>query len=85
MLDNKKQPGTSEAEGVVSGTLVLDLDKNYICKGRSNQATSIGPDSPPCRLFMFTIDSHLQGTGARERHFQGAGKQVPNMSRGSYL
>lgn len=85
MLDQSKQPGETEEDGVVSETLVADLDREYICKGRQNQATSIGPDSPPCKLFMFTIDSHLEGTGAKDRHFQGAGKQVPNPSRGSYL
>lgn len=85
MLDNRQHPGESKNEGVVTETLVVDLERNYICKGRQSQATSIGPDSPPCRLFMFTVDSHLEGTGAKDRHFQGTGKQVPNMSRGSYL
>ena len=85
MLDNTKHPGETTDEGVVSETLVVDLEKDYICKGRQNQATSIGPDAPSCKLFMFTIDSHLEGTGAKDRHYQGAGKQVPNASKGSYL
>ena len=85
MLDNTKHPGESTDDGVVSETLVVDLDRDYICKGRQNLATSIGPDSPSCKLFMFTIDSYLEGTGAKARHYQGAGKQVPNASKGSYL
>lgn len=85
MLDNSKHPGETKDDGVVSETLVVDLEKDYTCKGRQNQATSLGPDSPSCKLYMFTIDSHLEGTGAKDRHYQGAGKQVPNASKGSYL
>ncbi len=85
MLDNTKHPEKAEDQNLVSETLVVDLGRKYICKGRLSRAASIGPDAPPCKLFMFKIDSYLEGTGAKDSHYQGAGKQIPNASRGSYL
>lgn len=82
MLDNTQHPGETDNEGLVTDTQVVDLDRYYICKGRSGLASSIGSNSPPCKLYMFSIDSRLQGTGAKDRHFQGAGKEVPTPSGG---
>jgi len=82
MMDDK-QPPTTTKEKMVTNAKVTDLNRDYPCKGKSNLANSLGPDAPSCKLFLFAIDSNLQGTGAQERHYKGAGKQFPNQSNGS--
>jgi Tfp pilus assembly protein PilX len=72
-----------------SGTMVttakiVDLDRSYQCNP-NNLATSIGPDSTPCKIFMFHVEAAMKSSGAKESHFQGAGKLTPNLSKGSFL
>jgi hypothetical protein len=79
-----KQPPETLKDKMTSTAAVSDLDRSYPCKGRSSLANSLGPDAPACKVFLFTIDSDMKGTGAKESHYQGAGKQFPNQSNGSY-
>ena len=83
-MTEDKQPPETRKEAMVSNAEVTDLDRRYPCKGRSNLANSLGPDSPACKVFLFSVDANMEGTGARENHYQGAGKQFPNQSNGSY-
>ena len=83
MMDDKQPPDTT-TDAMVSKASVTDLKRSYPCKGKSNLANSLGPDSPACKVFLFSIDADMQGTGAKESHYQGAGKQFPNQSNGSY-
>jgi len=77
------QPPNTVKGAMVSKAEVTNLNSEYPCKGRSFLANSLGPDAPPCRLFMFAVDANLKGSGAKENHYQGAGKQYPNQSNGS--
>ena len=79
-----KQPPDTQKDSMVSKAAVSDLERSYPCKGRSSLANSLGPDAPACKVFLFTIDSDMKGTGAKESHYKGAGKQFPNQSNGSY-
>ena len=83
MMDDKQPPVSTKAK-MTSNAEVTDLERDYPCKGRSNLANSLGPDAPNCKLFMFAVDANIKGTGAKENHYQGAGKQFPNQSNGSY-
>lgn len=83
--DNLKQPEGTESEHLISRTVVIDLEKDYVCNVQDNQARSLGPDVPRCELYRFAVQSHLKGTGARDIHYQGVGKQVPSRSTGGYL
>lgn len=81
---NNQHPPVSEKDNIETKAEVMDLNRQYPCKGTGNLANSLGPDAPACRLFMFSIDANMKGAGAREHHYQGAGKQFPNQSKGSY-
>lgn len=82
MMEDKQPPATSK-NSIVAKAEVSDLEQEYPCKGRSNLANSLGPNSPSCKLFLFSIDADMKGSGAKESHYQGAGKQYPNQSNGS--
>ena len=75
---------TDDEDGVVSKSEVLDVGEEYQCTP-NNLATSLGPDSTPCRIYMFQVEASMKSTGARAAHYQGAGKLTPNTSKGSYL
>lgn len=81
----KQDPADISEKEVVSKTGVADLDIQYPCRGRGDLASSIGPNAPPCNLYMFSIDSRIKGTGAKDTHYQGAGKEVPNTTKSSTL
>lgn len=83
MMD-EQQPPTTTKNSLVSKASVVDLERQYPCKGQSNLANSLGPDAPACKVFMFSIDAKMNETGAKEKHFNGSGKQFPNQSNGSY-
>ena len=83
MMEDKQPPDTHK-DSMTSKASVSDLERSYPCKGRSSLANSLGPDAPACKVFLFTIDSEMEGSGAKESHFKGAGKQFPNQSNGSY-
>ena len=83
MMEDKQPPDTSK-DSMVTKASVSDLERSYPCKGQNNLANSLGPDAPSCKVFLFSIDSNMEGTGAKESHYQGAGKQFPNQSNGSY-
>ena len=74
----------TDHKGAVAKSHIVDLEKSYQCSP-SNLATSLGPDSTPCNIYMFHIDASMKASGEKESHFQGAGKLVPNLSKGSYL
>lgn len=78
--ENDVQPSVRNSKGLVTNTQIVDLDQYYMCKGRLGSASSIGSNSPSCKLYMFSIDSHLEGTGAKDTHYQGVGKEVPKPS-----
>lgn len=73
-----------DSGNMVTKAKIVDLDRSYQCSP-NNLATSLGPDSTPCKIFMFKIDASMKSSGAKETHFQGAGKLTPNLSKGSYL
>ena len=73
-----------DARDIVSTSEIVDLDKEYQCTP-NNLATSLGPDSTPCRIFMFQVRASMKTSGAKAAHFQGAGKLTPNLSKGSFL
>lgn len=83
-ITDDKQPPVTTKDLMVSNAEVVNLEREYPCKGRSNLANSLGPDAPACKLFMFAVDANIKGTGAKENHYQGSGKQFPNQSNGSY-
>lgn len=83
MMEDKQPPDTSKGV-TVSKAAVAGLDRSYPCKGRGHLANSLGPDAPVCKVFLFSIDARMKGTGAKESLYQGAGKQFPNQSSGSY-
>lgn len=84
-ITDKENPSDIEEGGTVATTLVQDLEMQYICRGRGGLANSIGPNATPCKLYMFSVDSRIKGTGAKDTHYQGAGKEVPNTSSSSTL
>lgn len=77
------QPPSTTKGATVSKAEVTNLNSQYPCKGRSFLANSLGPDAPACKVFMFAVDADMKGSGAKENHYQGAGKQYPNQSNGS--
>lgn len=83
--DNLQQLEGIDSTNVISKTVVIDLEKDYTCNLLDNQASSLGPDVPRCELYRFEVKSQLKGTGARDTHYQGVGKQVPSQSTGGYL
>jgi len=85
ILNKNKQPAARKAGEMQSKATLIDMEREYSCVGIDGRASSLGPDTPPCGLYMFRIESHMKGTGARDTHYQGAGKQLPNASKGSFL
>ena len=64
---------------------ITDPDKSYSCTGFNGEATSIGPDVPPCDLYDFQVKSTKASSSVRDRHNRGVGKEKPNPSKNSYL
>ncbi len=64
---------------------ITDKEKRYSCGGFAGKAISIGPSVSPCDLYDFQVDSVMQGTGVKDRHNLGAGKEKPNPKKDSYL
>ena len=69
---------------IVVTSEVIDLEEAYQCTP-NNLATSLGPDSTPCHIYMFEIKAAMKSSGAKGSHYQGAGKLVPNVSKNSSL
>jgi len=69
---------------IVTKSEIVDLEKEYPCTP-NNLATSLGPDSTPCNIYVFQIEASMKSSGAKDAHYQGAGKLVPNVSKGSFL
>jgi len=65
--------------------IITDMDKRYSCEGIEGKAVSIGPDVSPCDLYDFQVKKRKQNSGARDTHHRGAGKEVPNPKKNSYL
>lgn len=65
--------------------IIVDLKKTYGCEGISGKAVSIGPDVPPCRLYDFQVRAKKAQGGAKEQRRRGAGKEIPNLGKNSYL
>jgi hypothetical protein len=61
---------------------ITNLNTEYACVGNGG-AVSIGPEVPSCELYDFHIDINKKGTGTRDIHHRGAGKEVPH-NGGSY-
>ena len=64
---------------------ITDLSKRYSCGGFSGKAVSIGPSVSPCDLYGFQVKAKKAGSGVRDRHNRGAGKEKPNPKKDSYL
>jgi Tfp pilus assembly protein PilX len=58
---------------------ITNLNTEYACVGKGG-AVSIGPEVPSCRLYDFHIDINKKGTGTRDIHHRGAGKEMPRNS-----
>ena len=65
--------------------IITDMSSIYDCSGFAGRAVSLGPDVPPCRLYDFQIRARSESGGAREVRRRGAGKEVPNIGKNSYL
>jgi Tfp pilus assembly protein PilX len=61
---------------------ITNLNTEYACIGKGG-AVSIGPEVPFCGLYDFHIDINKKGTGSRDIHHRGAGKEMPH-NGGSY-
>ncbi|MEE9445137.1 MAG: pilus assembly PilX N-terminal domain-containing protein [Cocleimonas sp.] len=62
----------------VKVAVITDLNTEYKCEGVNGKAVSIGPSTPPCRLYDFSVSTKKLNSGARESAHRGAGKEVPN-------
>ncbi|HFC93248.1 MAG TPA: hypothetical protein ENJ51_10615 [Leucothrix mucor] len=58
-------------------TNITNLNTEYACVGKGG-AVSIGPEVPFCGLYDFHIDINKKGTGSRDIHHRGAGKEMPH-------
>ena len=56
---------------------ITNLNTEYACVGKGG-AVSIGPEVPFCGLYDFHIDINKKGTGSRDIHHRGAGKEMPH-------
>jgi len=65
--------------------IITDMDTLYGCEGFDGKAVSIGSDVPPCHLYDFKVDAKNQSSGARVVRRRGAGKEVPNIAKHSFL
>jgi hypothetical protein len=63
-------------------TNITNIETEYACVGKGS-AVSIGPEVPSCELYDFHIDINKEGSGTRDIHHRGAGKEVPH-NGGSY-
>jgi len=63
-------------------TNITNLETEYACVGKGG-AVSIGPETPACKLYDFHVDINKEGSGTRDIHHRGAGKEVPH-NGGSY-
>lgn len=59
--------------------------ERFPCNGFSGRPVSIGPDQAECDLFDFYVRRRMPDSSITERHNRGAAKEVPNISRNSYL
>ena len=64
---------------------ITDMSTINDCQGFGGKAVSLGPDVPPCRLYDFQVRARTAHSGARETRRRGAGKEVPNIGKNSYL
>ncbi len=85
-LEDGTQPDTQTRQ-IMSGNVTSDVTitrgTDYICFGQSGEAMSLGPDATRCRVYTFSVDSKLVGTGARDRLFRGKGKELPAVTGGN--
>jgi len=64
---------------------ITDMDNLYSCEGFDGKAVSIGSDVPPCHLYDFNVNAVSQSSRARVERSRGAGKEVPNIAKHSFL
>jgi hypothetical protein len=58
----------------------------YSCHGLDGKGgNSLGPGANDCRVYDFWITGHKKGSGAKDLHVQGVGKEVPAAGNGSFL
>ncbi len=62
---------------------ITDMDILYGCEGFDGKAVSIGSDVPPCHLYDFKVDAKKNNATVVRR--RGAGKEVPNIAKHSFL
>ena len=83
-MTTQQNAPTDKKNDITTTSEIVDLQDQYQCTP-NNLATSLGPDSTPCNIYMFQIEASMSGSGAKDFHYQGAGKLVPNVSKGSFL
>ena len=74
---NASKPNTKEQ--------IESRNLRYICGGFNGLAVSMGPDTSECYLYDFSIRSGIPGTGVKDMHLRGAGKEFPNSSRNNAI
>lgn len=77
-VENLTDPNNPNQEETVQNRL-----KEYNCSG-NGLATSVGPDTPPCFLFDFSVTNTKKDSSAKEIHIRGAGKEFPRVTRNNY-
>lgn len=80
----KKDPDDLGIDDVTNGKIhakrtISSAEVEYPCMGNGG-AVSIGIDAPSCRVFEFNVDVSKKGSGVKDSHFRGAGKEVPRNS-----
>ncbi len=74
-----KAPGDSYLDRVIT-----DKGK-FPCGGFNGAAVSLGPNTSECEVFDFYIKTSRSNSGAKDKHNRGAGKEIPDASRNSFL
>lgn len=64
---------------------IFDPEIRYECNGFNGRALSLGPSVPRCDLYDFEAAQKNHHTGSGARHNRGAGKEMPNLLKNSYL
>lgn len=80
-LENRTEPDIqtrSLSTGSVKSEITVDVGEQYVCYGQSGEAMSVGAGASLCRVYTFSVDSRLIGTGAYDRVIKGEGKELPS-------
>lgn len=79
-IDDQTLPNTMTQQlnsGNVQSDITISRGATYTCFGQAGAANSVGIGTNKCRVYTFSINSQLLGTGARTQLFKGEGKELP--------